>query len=149
MKIILLKHLDSLGRKGEIKNVAEGYARNFLLPGKFAVVANEANEKKYAGVENQVEAKQTNKKLKTPEEIAGRLRTFSLVLAEKTEEGGTLFAGITRDKLVQLLAEKGVDLKSKQIELEEPIKKIGEYKIGVNISAGFKSEFRVLVKKAN
>lgn len=149
MKVLLIKHLESLGRRGEIKNVAEGYARNFLLPGKFAVVANEVNEKKYAGMEKQIESKQTNKKLKTPEEIAARLRTISIVLAEKADEVGTLFAGITRDKLAQLLAEKGVDLKTKQIELAEPIKKIGDYKIGVNISASFKSEFRISIKKIN
>ncbi|MEK7159552.1 MAG: 50S ribosomal protein L9 [Patescibacteria group bacterium] len=147
MKILLIKHLESLGRRGEIKNVAEGYARNFLLPGKFAVVANEANVKKYANIENQVESKQVNKKLKTPEEIAARLRTLSIVLTEKADEGGTLFAGITKEKLVQLLAAKGIDLKTKQIDLAEPIKKIGDYKIGVNISASFKSEFRVSIKK--
>ncbi|MEK7512534.1 MAG: 50S ribosomal protein L9 [Patescibacteria group bacterium] len=147
MKILLIKHLESLGRRGEIKNVAEGYARNFLLPGKFAVVANEANVKKYANIENQVESKQVNKKLKTPEEIAARLRTISIVLAEKADDSGTLFAGLTKEKLVQLLAAKGIDLKTKQIDLAEPIKKIGDYRIGVNISASFKSEFRVSIKK--
>ena len=147
MKILLIKHLESLGRRGEIKNVAEGYARNFLLPGKFAVVANEANVKKYANIENQIETKQVNKKLKTPEEIAARLRTISIVLAEKADDSGTLFAGLTKEKLVQLLAAKGIDLKTKQIDLAEPIKKIGDYRIGVNISASFKSEFRVSIKK--
>lgn len=149
MKVLLIKHLESLGRRGEIKNVAEGYARNFLLPGKYAVVANDANVKKYFKEENQVESKQTNKKLLIPEEIAAKLRTLSIMLSEKTDEGGTLFAGVTRDKLVQLLAEKGLNLKIKQIELAEPIKKVGDYKIDVNISAGFKSEFRVSVKSAN
>jgi large subunit ribosomal protein L9 len=147
MKVLLIKHLESLGRKGEIKNVADGYARNFLLPGKFAVVANDANIKKYAQEENQIESKQVKVKLKTAEDIADRLRTTLIVLVEKADDGGTLFAGITRDKLVELLSEQGVNLKPKQIELDGPIKKLGDYKISVNISAGFKSEFRVLVKK--
>jgi len=147
MKVLLIKHLESLGRKGEIKNVVDGYARNFLLPGKFAVVANDANIKKYAQEANQAESKQIKVKLKAPEDIAARLRTLSIVIIEKADDKGTLFAGVTRDKLAELLLEEGVNMKAKQIELREPIKKIGDYKISVNVAAGFKSEFRILIKK--
>ena len=148
MKVVLIKHLESLGRKGEIKNVADGYVRNFLVPGNFAVVATEVNVTKYARTtENSVELNETNKKLKSSEEIAARLRTVLIVIMDKADESGTLFAGITRDKLVQLLMEKGVNLKPKQIELEGPIKKLGDYKISVNVAAGFKSEFRIIIKK--
>ncbi|NQT49636.1 50S ribosomal protein L9 [Candidatus Kuenenbacteria bacterium] len=150
MQVVLLKHIEKMGRKGEIKNVANGYAQNFLFPQKLAVPATEHNVKKYS-VEMTDEKKGKEKKTKTKgsKDLANQLRSTEVVFEEKADENNTLFAGISKDKLITALAEKGIDLKPKQIELSDAIKKLGEYKVPVMVDAGIKSEFKVVVKKVN
>ncbi len=150
MKVILLKFIDRLGRQGETKNVADGYALNYLLPGKLAVVFTPVNEKKYGKqTQGQAEAKVQTAQNKKPQDLANRLRAVVLTFAEKADDSGTLFAGITKEKLIKALKAEGIVLKPKQIELSEAIKKTGEYKILVMVATSLKSEFRVNVQKAN
>lgn len=146
MKVILLKNFNSLGRRGEVKDVAEGYARNYLLPQKIALPATEGNCRKYSAA---VLADKALKKISglTPEELAGRLKNIVLKFQEKVDDKGTFFAGLTKEKLIRALSEKGLALKAKQLELEQPIKKMGEYKVSVAIASGLKSEFKVVAEK--
>ncbi|MBI5077176.1 50S ribosomal protein L9 [Candidatus Falkowbacteria bacterium] len=147
MRIILLKTIDKLGRRGEVKNVADGYARNFLLARGLAALATEQNIKKFARTDEGKAEEKTSKTSPTPEQIAGRLRGVVLSFSENADENGTLFAGINKEKLAKALSEKGVEVKPKQIELKEPIKKLGEYRVEVSVTAGIKSKFRVIIGK--
>ena len=148
MKVVLIKHIEKMGRKGEVKNVANGYAQNFLFPQKLAVPATENNVKKYVVDETTETASSKNKgKDKSSESVANQLRSTELIFKEKADENGTLFAGISKDKIIKALVAKRIDLKPKQIELSEPIKKLGEHKVPVMVDSGIKSEFKVNVQK--
>jgi large subunit ribosomal protein L9 len=139
MKVILLDHVSTLGRKGEVKEVKDGFAQNFLLPQKKAVLATEKNVQKYSFLQKQAEEKKSA--VFEPKSIAGRLRSVVLEFTEKADENGTFFAGITKDKLIKELATRGINLKPKQILLAQPIKQAGEHRVEVDIAAGVKSEF--------
>jgi large subunit ribosomal protein L9 len=147
MQVVLLKTIDKLGRKGEVKNVADGFGRNYLLARGLAAPATEVNIKKFGQTVESVEKDLPVKPVKLPpEQLAARLRSTTLNFVEKADDSGTLFAGINQEKLVKALAEKGLILKPKQIELKEPLKKLGEYRVEVNVAAGVKSEVRIVIK---
>jgi len=145
MKVILLKNINLLGKKGEVKEVAVGYARNYLLPSRLANLATEREITKVRATEKAVEKKKIKKSV-NPEELASRLRSTVISFSEKADEKGTFFAGVTREKIIKSLEEQGIDLKVKQIKLEQPIKKAAEYKIGIDVAPGLKSELRISAK---
>ena len=134
-----------LGLAGEIKEVKEGYARNFLLPQKLAVLATPANIAKFA---REVEPEEVirEKRSSAGAELAARLRTIALTMEEKADDKGTFFAGITKEKLTKILAQKGIELKPKQIKLDQPIKKAQETKVEVELAPGVRSEFKIITK---
>lgn len=148
MKVILLKNVAGLGRAGEVKEVKEGYARNFLLPQKLVVSATPANIAKFA---HEVESEEVarEKRVSTETELAARLRLVVILIEEKADDKGTFFAGITKEKLAKILAQKGIDLRPKQIKLEQPIKKAVELKVGVEVAPGVRSEFKIITKVKN
>lgn len=145
MKVVLIKFVDRLGRQGEVKNVSDGYARNYLLPNKFALPATAANVKKFEQVAKKKEERAAAPKF-DPLGLAGQLRAVVLDFSEKADDAGTLFAGIAKDKLAAALAKRGFQIKPRQIDLDSAIKKIGEHKIYVTLASGVKSEFRVMVR---
>lgn len=146
MKIILLKSIDKLGKKGEVKIVADGFARNYLLARGLALAATEANIKRFSVINVEKKDEQKSTVAAKPDELSRRLRSTTISFVEKADEKGTLFAGITKEKIIKALVEKGLLLKPKQIVLRGAIKRIGECKIEVDLAAGLKSEFRVAIK---
>jgi len=144
MKIILLKNVPKIGKMGDIKDVAEGYARNFLFPNRLAAPAVEGMIRKVAE-EKQKIAKAKIVKDK-PEVLLGKLRSTVLTFLEKADDKGNFFAGISREKVANVLAEKGINVKPKQIKLVEPIKRAGEYKISVDVAASLQTELRIITK---
>ena len=122
--------------------MADGYAQNYLFPQKMAKPATERNVSQVKAGLKKGGKKKSNSL--PAAETAGRLRNLTLELSAKADENGTFFAGITRDKLAQELAKKKIPVKSKQIELAEPIKKAGNYKITVSIGDGVKGELNVI-----
>jgi len=149
MQVIFLKNQPGVGKRGEVKNVADGYALNFLLPQKIALPATPANVKTYSvSSDSQALFGATAKAVaQSLEKLAVAIRGVTLNFAEKADNKGTLFAGISRDRLAEELAKSGAAVKSKQIDLEEPIKKLGDFKVAVVLRPDLKSSFRIIIKK--
>lgn len=144
MKVIFIKTIPGTGNAGEIRNVSDGYARNFLFPQKLALSATEANVTLWQEQDRHKEAVRAAKRIPMDEAI-NRLNSQVLVFSEKADEKGTLFAGITRDKIVTALAQKKLIVKPKQILLNEAIKKPGEYLVGVQLTPALNGEVKVRV----
>jgi|SaaInlStandDraft_4_1057021.scaffolds.fasta_scaffold157255_1 large subunit ribosomal protein L9 len=145
MDVVLIENVPSLGRKGEVKKVADGYARNFIIPRGLGAMATKKNIAKFAQIVKQ-EKKKQDKKSAGGTQLAGKLRSVTLTITEKADESGTFFAGVTKDKLAKALLEKGLDVKAKQIELPEAIKTAGSHKITVKLDKKLTSEFRVVTQ---
>lgn len=145
MKVILLKIIPSIGKAGEVKDVSDGHARNFLLPQGLAVLATEKNLRKRDEAAKHKELQQAKNQV-LPNVLVERLKSLVLNFAEKADDKGTIFAGITKEKIVTALAGKKVKVKEKQILLDQPIKKIGEYRVEVEIAGDKKAALRIIVK---
>lgn len=131
MKIILLKDVPKIGRRGDIKNISDGYARNFLLPNGFARLATEATIKE-AAIEKIKDLDNKKKELNLIKSIFEKFKDFRLTIKEKASEAGHLFAGIDEKKIVKALVEAGVkQIDLKNIKLAAPIKQLGEYDIEI------------------
>jgi len=132
MRIVLIKTDPKLGQIGDVKEVADGYARNYLFPNKIAKLATEGEIAKAQAMRKKQEIKK--KKVKIDQTgLAEKLTGYKLEITSKADENGTFFAGITADKIAEKLTEAGFTVKSKQIKLDEPIKKVGNYNININI----------------
>jgi large subunit ribosomal protein L9 len=140
MKVVILKHYPSLGKVGDIKDVAEGYAHNFLFPQKIAALATDGNIS-HARALKQKKDEAKNRHVVDPEKLVTGLRTMSITLKERADEKGTFFAGITKEKIIEELKTQGIHLKAKQLVLDQPIKKPGSYSIPVNVEAGNQTKF--------
>ncbi len=145
MKIILLKDVAKVGRKYDIKDVAEGYALNLLIPRGLAQVATAQGIKKVEDLKaNDLTDKRIQEELlaKNLEEI----KKIELTLKEKANEKGHLFAGITRERLAEeVLKVSRIAVSPESINIDKPIKETGEYKITIE-AMGKKAEFTVIVE---
>lgn len=131
MKVILLHDTPNIGRKYDIKNVSDGYARNFLFPKKLAQIATTQN---IQAIEKQKKQYEQEKEIQKDilEKNIEALEGLEISITEKTNEKGHLFAGIRKEEISKILKEqKHLDIPAEIIELEKPIKEIGEHKIKV------------------
>lgn len=147
MEVVLLTDVKGLGNKYEVIQVKPGYGRNFLLPEGIAVLATKQLKK-----EIELHALQEAKKREAQEaeakQIAQKLKNITLTLKRKVTSAGKLYGAITEKVLVnELNSANKIDLAESSITIEEPIKKLGEYKIEVNISDDTKGHFKVVVKE--
>jgi len=145
MRIILLQDIDNLGKKWEVKEVADGYARNFLFPKNLAKPATPAeiveSERLLAEREER-----SQKELERVEDLVARLDGYELKMKTKVGEEGQLFASISAQKITSALSEQGFAVAEKQIRLENPIKEIGEYSVQIDFDHGLEAEIRVIVE---
>ncbi len=132
MKVILLKEIKGLGRAGEIKEVSDGYAGNFLLPKKLAVMATPTAIQHWARLKDGQEKKK-EKQVSQVKELAKKLSGLKLTIARKSNEQGHLFASVNEQKVVELLAEQGLVVDKKRIIIEKPVKEIGEHQIKIDL----------------
>lgn len=142
MKVILLHDVPNVGRKYEIKNVSDGYCRNFLIPRKLAQIAT---TQAIQSVETKRKQSEQEKEIRRDilEKNIESLGGVRLEITEKANEKGHLFAGINKEEIAKILKEqKHIDIPAEIIELEQPIKKLGEYKIKAK-----DKEFLLLVAK--
>lgn len=146
MKIILLKDVKKLGQKFEIKNVKPGYARNFLIPQKLAILATKENliwcERERQKIEREKEKREKEKLL-----LLEKLKNFQLEIGAKTGIKGELFEKITEEKIAEFLKEKGALVKKENIILKEPIKRVGEYEVKVSLGEKLETKIKVIIKK--
>ena len=146
MEVILRDHIENLGRRGEIVKVADGYARNYLLPRKLALPATDANKKWVERERKIAEARDLEEK-GAAEAIAARLRALELTITRKTGENDQLYGSVTNADIAELLAAKGFDLDRRKILLPDPIKTLGENTIPVKLHRDVTAQVRVTVAK--
>ena len=132
MDVILREHVDNLGQRGEIVKVADGYARNYLLPRKLALVATEGNKKQIERERVTVEARELEEK-KVAEAVAARIATVEIVIARKVGETEALYGSVTSADIAEALAGKGFEIDRRKLHLPEPLKKIGEVDVPIKL----------------
>ncbi|OGG86519.1 50S ribosomal protein L9 [Candidatus Kuenenbacteria bacterium RIFCSPHIGHO2_02_FULL_39_13] len=146
MQIILLKDIAKLGKKGEIKNVADGYGLNFLIPQKLATLAT-ASRLKQATEEKAREQEKTKKDEARYENLVKKFEGVTLKLKAKVSNGGKLFAGLGAADIAQALSQqKKIEIDKKFIKLPKKIKNIGEYKVDVEFGNNLKSNIKLEIK---
>ena len=132
MKVVLLKDVKGTGKKGEIKEVADGYAKNFLLKNGFAVIANASavNENN-----RQKEAVAYHKEMEKQEavKLGEKLKEKKVILKIKCGENGKTFGSVTAKEIAEALKKEGFDVDKRKIEMREPIKTVGEYQISIKL----------------
>ncbi|WP_206811260.1 50S ribosomal protein L9 [Paradesulfitobacterium ferrireducens] len=127
MKVILKEDVKAIGKKGQVYEVADGYARNFLFPRGLAVEATAGSLQDLAH-KKAVEEKRKEKEKQNAAELAGRLNSLVVEVATKTGEGGRLFGSVTSKEIAEALKKNfGIELDKRKLELKEPIKALGEY----------------------
>ncbi|PJE50930.1 MAG: 50S ribosomal protein L9 [Candidatus Yanofskybacteria bacterium CG10_big_fil_rev_8_21_14_0_10_36_16] len=145
MKVLFTENIKNVARIGDIKNVADGYARNFLIPNKLAKPATgsalkEAETLKKRRLEHEAENK------KQAEEMVGLLEGKVVEIEEDANEGGHLYGSVNVDIISEKLQEQKIKIKADHINLFEPIKEVGEYDIEVELHPEVKTKIKVIVK---
>jgi len=144
MRIILLQDVENVGKKYEIKEVKDGYARNFLIPKGLAKPATE-EVLKWLEVQKEIEVKKAEEELKKVQEVASVIDGQEIIIQVKIGEDDQLFESITSQKISEKLKELGFDVKKNQIDLPEPIKEIGEFPIKIHLEHNLEAEIKVIV----
>ena len=132
MEVILREHVDNLGRRGDLVKVADGYARNYLLPRKLALLATDGNKKVIEREKVKFDIKEAEEQ-KVAQAVADRLATVEIEIARKVGETDALFGSVTNADIAEALAAKGFDIDRRKLHLPEPIKKIGEVEVPVKL----------------
>lgn len=144
MKVILLKDIENIGKKYEVKEIKPGYARNFLIPKGLAKLATEKNLE-WAKKKREEEVKKAEEELAKVQEIASSLGELELEFSVKIGEKGQLFESITNQKISERLKEEGFEVKKDQIDLPEPIKELGEFPVKIHLDHNLEAEITVMV----
>ncbi len=146
MKIILQQDISGLGKKGEVKDVASGYARNHLVPRGLALEATPQRLKEWEGQQQKIEQEKQNLEAKAREQ-AEKIGNTRIVIYQAAGEGGRLFGSVTTADVAVELKKAGFDIDKKRIELPDSIKSLGNYKAAVKLYPGIKAEFDIAVEK--
>ena len=146
MEVILRQAIDNLGHPGDIVTVSPGYGRNYLLPRGFAYEATEGNRKRISQEKGRLESAE-NSRRDAASEIGKKLEEVSLSFSARVGEEGKLFGSITAADIATQLEAQGIHIEKRMIELHEPIKALGVYRIPVRLNADVKPEVKVWVIK--
>lgn len=146
MEVILREDVDKLGRRGEVVKVAEGYGRNFLLPRGLALVVNEANKAMIAKERKAHELRMAKEKAEF-QAVADRINGIRFVAPRKVGENDVLYGSVTSGDIADFLKGKGVEIDKRKVQLEEPIKKLGEHEVQVKLHPEVAAKLKVLVTK--
>jgi large subunit ribosomal protein L9 len=147
MKVILNENIETLGHIGDIVKVAPGYARNYLLPKKLAVLATEGNAKALEHTKRQMAYKK-DKALEAAKNLGAKLEALSIVLSHKAGEEGKLFGAVTNMDIATFLKANGFEIDRKSIVLADVIKHIGEFSVVVKIHPEVTATLKVTVTAA-
>lgn len=146
MKLILIKDVEKLGKKFDVKEVKDGYARNFLIPNGSAKPATK-EALAWLEVQKEIEAKRSEEELSKIQEIASAVDGQEVLINVKVGDKDQLFEAVNTQKISDKLKELGFDIKKTQIDLKEPIKEIGDFPIKIKFTHNLESEIRVIVNK--
>ena len=146
MEVILKEDVTSLGSRGDVVKVAEGYGRNYLLPRKLAIQANAANKK----VIEQMKAAAVRRSAKEKtgaEALAKQFEGVSVSFQRKSGENDQLFCSVTSGDIAEALAKKGFELDRRKIQLHEPLKSVGEFTVPIKLHKEVTALLKVVVEK--
>ena len=144
MEVILREHVETLGRRGDIVKVAEGYARNYLLPRKLALPVTDNNKRQIERERKLAEARDTEEKA-AAEAIATRLTQLEVEIPRRVGEHDALYGSVTTADIAQALKDKGFDVDKRRIALAEPLKALGETTVPVKINRDVTAQVKVKV----
>lgn len=145
MKVLLIKTVDTLGTPGEVVNVAPGYARNYLLPQKLAVLATKGSMKMAVSLKAAAVTK-TKEQNKAAEALAEKLRELTLTFTATADESGQLYGGIGEREIAAALIEKKFEIDKKQVVIENNIKILGEHKVQIKVQGDIVETITVKVE---
>jgi large subunit ribosomal protein L9 len=145
VKVILTKDVDKLGKSGEMKSVADGYATNFLIPNGVAVPAAGGA---YRAWQHDIASREDKRKREREDaEIAAtRIGSTTLTMGVKVGEGGKLYGSITAKDIADALARRGIEVDRHKIDLEEPLRSLGTYKVAIKVFSGLAPEVTIVVE---
>lgn len=146
MKVILREDVKGKGKSGEIIDVKSGFARNYLIPQNFAYPATDAKVKVYEQ-EKYLKAKKEEQLRSETEKVKDELEKISLTAAAKVGEDDKLFGSITTHTISDLLREKGYEINHRKVVIDEPIKELGVYEVGIDIGFGVDARVKIWVVK--
>jgi large subunit ribosomal protein L9 len=147
MEVILRQAVESLGKPGDVVKVSNGYARNYLLPHGVAFEATPGNLKRIQQERERLEAAE-NERREAAQAYATKLEQVQLTFSARVGDEGKLFGSVTSADVAQQLESQGFHIEKRQIDLHEPIKALGVYRIPIRLHADVKPEIRVWVIKA-
>jgi large subunit ribosomal protein L9 len=146
MEVILREDVDRLGNRGQVVKVADGYARNFLLPKRLAVAATDAN-RKIVEQERQAHLRKEAKEKSEAEDLSKLMNGLTVTIAQKAGENDQLFGSVTSKDVADALAQQNYNIDRRKVHLEEPIKQLGEFKVPVKLHKDVTAEITVQVVK--
>ncbi len=146
MEVILREEIEKLGRRGDVVKVAPGYARNFLLPKRLAVAATESN-KKIVEQEKQAHLRREAKEIGDAQDLGKMMSSVTINIAQKAGENDHLFGSVTAADIAVALEKQGYNVERRKIQLDEPIKQLGEYKVAVKLHREVSIEIPVNVTR--
>jgi large subunit ribosomal protein L9 len=146
MEVILRQAVENLGKPGDLVAVKSGYARNYLIPRGFALPATEGNKKRIEQQKARLEAAEGERRA-AAQQVADRLEQVSLTFSARVGEEEKLFGSVTAADIAQQLQSQGFEIEKRQIDLHDPIKSLGVYRVPVKLHADVKPEVRVWVIK--
>ena len=144
MEVILREHVDNLGRRGEIVKVAEGYARNYLLPRKLALAVTEANKRQIDRERQAAEARDAEEKA-AADAVAQRLTALDIEIARRVGENDVMYGSVTTADIAAALHAKGFEVEKRKIVMPDAIKSLGEHTVPVKIHRDVTAQLKVKV----
>jgi large subunit ribosomal protein L9 len=145
MKVVLMKDVQNLGHAGDIKEVAGGYANNFLIPGGYAKVATDGVMRKAEELKAERE-KNAEQALVQAKELAEKLQGVSVVIKAKADASKKLYAAVKAEEISEALKAKGFEIAKSKIEIGQPIKEVGDFEATVNLDHGLEVNIGVAVE---
>ncbi len=144
-KVILQKDIPNLGEAGDVKEVARGYVRNFLLPNNLVILFNESSKAAIDHQKHIIKVKKDKRK-KESEKIAEKVRTMQITIKQKAGEENKLFGSVTSLDIARALEKEGLTVDKKKIVLDEPIKELGSYKVHLKLDEGVSADLAIAVE---
>ncbi len=145
MKVILTDRVKSLGSVGEVVNVSQGYARNYLIPNKLALLADEGNKKQMEDYQKML-SKKVDEEKKEAKELASKIQGKNLTITKKVGGNGRLFGTVTSSEISKMLEKDGLTVEKRLINIENPIKTLGTFEVKANLFHDVEATFNVKVE---
>ena len=145
MKVILLEHIEQLGRKGDVVNVKRGYARNYLIPREYAIYGTPANMKRLGSIQDELKAAE-EKKLAELKNLAEKIASIKLTFVRKVDDQGSMFGSVSENDIVTALKTEGVELHRSVVQMEHHVKELGEHSVQLRLHKEVSANLNFAVK---